>query len=87
MTKNIKKVIKFYGAMWCGDCIRAKSFLNKNGIKYEFHNTDEDKKAIEFVKIINKGNKSIPTIVFPNNSILVEPTDQELARKLGINTN
>lgn len=79
-----KKKIQFFGAMWCGDCHRSKNFLDDNKIKYDFHNTDEDEKAADFVRKTNKGMSSIPTIVFPDGDILVEPTNQELGQKLGL---
>lgn len=80
----IKKKIQFYGAMWCGDCRRAKYFLDEKNIKYDFHNTDESKKAIDFVEKKNNGMRSIPVITFPDGSFLVEPTNNQLAKKLGL---
>lgn len=80
----MKKKIQFYGAMWCGDCRRSKYFLDENKIKYDFHNTDENQKAAEFVEKKNNGMRSIPTIILPDGSILVEPTNSQLAEKLGL---
>ncbi|HCE76863.1 MAG TPA: NrdH-redoxin, partial [Dehalococcoidia bacterium] len=34
--------IKMYGTTWCGDCIRAKKFLDRNKIKYEYTDVDEE---------------------------------------------
>jgi glutaredoxin len=78
------KNIQFYGALWCGDCIRSKIFLDKNQIAYDFHNTDEEAGAIELVERYNRGMKSIPTIIFNDGSFLTEPTDEQLAKKIGI---
>lgn len=74
--------IKFYGADWCGDCKRSKAFLDQEGVSYEYINIDKDSKAAEEVQRINNGNQSIPTIVFPNGKILVEPSDKELEKAL-----
>ncbi len=79
-----KQKIQFYEAMWCGDCHRSKNFLDDHKIEYEFYNTDEDEKAAAFVRKVNKGMSSIPTIVFPDEDILVEPTNEELGQKLGL---
>jgi mycoredoxin len=38
--------------------------------------------ACAFVESVNKGQRSIPTIVLPDGSILVEPTDAELEKKI-----
>ena len=76
--------IVVYGADWCGDCRRAKQFLNQLGISFEWIDIDCNRKAEEFVININRGMRSIPTIVFEDGSILVEPTNEELADKVGM---
>jgi hypothetical protein len=44
---------------------------------------DIDESGEEFVLSTNKGMRSVPTILFEDGSILVEPTDTELQYKLG----
>lgn len=39
-----------------------------------------------YVEKVNNGMRIIPTIVFPDGSILVEPSNAELAKKLGLQT-
>lgn len=73
-----------YGTNWCGDCYHAKKFLEKVGVEYEFINIDLDRKAERFVLDMNHGMRSVPTIVFEDGSIIVEPSDQALAEKLGL---
>ncbi|MDE2588541.1 MAG: glutathione S-transferase N-terminal domain-containing protein [Patescibacteria group bacterium] len=70
--------IKFYGATWCPDCRRSKAYLDDKKIPYDYINIDEVAGAAEEVEKINKGLQSIPTIVFPNGKILVEPSNQQL---------
>jgi glutaredoxin-like protein len=74
--------IKVYAANWCGDCRRSRRFLDKHKIPYEWINIDQDPQAEQFVLTTNKGMRSVPTIVFQDGSILVEPSDAELAAKL-----
>lgn len=74
--------IKFYGATWCPDCRRSKAFLDENKAQYEYINLDEDPGAAAEVERINNGYQSIPTIVFPNGKILVEPSNEELMKAL-----
>lgn len=76
--------ILFYGADWCGDCQRAKQFFGKHNIPYEFHDTDKEPGAKVKMMEINSGIPNIPTIVFPDGTCLIEPSDQELSQKLGI---
>lgn len=77
-------LITIYGVEWCGDCIRARRFLNQNKIQYYFINIDRDKDAEKYVIKINRGMRSVPTIIFHDGSILVEPSNARLAQKLGI---
>ena len=74
--------IKFYGATWCSDCRRSKTYLDEKNIPYEYINIDEVEGAAEEIEKINNSLKSIPTIVFPNGKILVEPSNQELQKAL-----
>ena len=78
--------IQMYGAPWCPDCKRAKQFLNEQRVPYQWHDIDQDPEARDYVRRVNDGKQIIPTIVFPDGSILVEPTNAELAEKLGLRT-
>lgn len=74
--------IKVYGTRWCGDTRRARRILDERHADYEWIDIDRDKQAEKFVKTSNHGSRSVPTIVFPDQSILVEPTNQTLTDKL-----
>jgi len=76
-----EQTIKMYVTTWCGDCRIAKRWFDAHDIPYEYINIEEDDKAAEFVVRVNSGMRSVPTIVFPDGSILVEPTTRELASK------
>ena len=75
-----------YGTNWCGDCRRTQRFLQDYQVEYQFINIDKDKKGEQFVLSVNRGMRSVPTIVFPDGSILVEPSNSQLADKLQIGT-
>ncbi len=80
----MNEMLKMYGAPWCPDCRRAKEFLGELRVKYDWINVDHDPEGLKYVEKINNGKQIIPTIQFPDGSILVEPTNAELAEKLGI---
>ena len=61
--------------------MRAKAFFEANDIPYDRVLIEGDEEATEFVLKINKGFRSVPTIVFPDGSVLVEPSWQELKAK------
>ena len=74
--------IKIYGTSWCPDCARAKQVFNKLKIPFDWIDIDKDKPAAAEVQKINGGFKSVPTIVFADGSVLVEPGNTELEQKL-----
>jgi mycoredoxin len=74
--------IRMYGTNWCPDCTRARQFLTQKGIHFEFIDIETDKKASDYVEEVNGGNRSVPTIIFPDGSKLVEPSNAELQKKL-----
>jgi mycoredoxin len=67
-----------YGTTWCPDCWRAKKFLESRGIPYRWVNVEEEAQAGAYVEQVNGGQRRVPTIVFPDGSILVEPSNAEL---------
>ncbi|MCL4153903.1 UNVERIFIED_CONTAM: hypothetical protein GTU68_054421 [Idotea baltica] len=79
MNKSI-----LYGADWCPDCRRAKSYLKENNVSYEFIDVDLDEAATQKVESINNGKRIIPTIII-NGKSLTNPSNGQLAAALGIN--
>ncbi len=80
------KEIVVYGATWCSDCRRAKIFLGEQRVHYKWIDIEEQPEHQAFVEKINDGKRIIPTIVFPDGGILIEPSNAELAAKLGLQT-
>ena len=77
--------ITVYGAPWCPDCRRSKQFLADQRVPYDWVDIDQDEAGRSYVQRVNNGKHVIPTIVFRDGSTLVEPSNAELAAKLGIN--
>lgn len=78
--------IRVYSTVWCPDCKRSKQFLNEHRIPYVNIDIEEDLEARTQVEEINGGKRIVPTIVFPDGSILTEPSNAQLAEKLDIPT-
>ena len=76
--------IVMYGTPWCGDCRRAQRFFDSNGVAYQYIDIVDRPEAVALVERINGGYQSVPTIVFPDGSVLVEPSNKVLASKLGL---
>lgn len=78
--------ITVMGSTWCSDCKRAKRFLGDQQVEYKWVDVERDADARRFVEDHNDGKTIIPTIVFEDGTILVEPTNAQLAQKLGLPT-
>jgi thioredoxin reductase (NADPH) len=78
--------ITLYGTNWCGDCKRAKQFFGEQRVHYDFVDVDTDAAGMAYVEKVNAGKQVIPVIVFEDGSTLVEPSNADLAKKLGLQT-
>ena len=74
--------ITMYGTPTCKDCVIAKRVFDELGTEYEFRNMVDDKEATEIAIKLNNGIRRIPVIQFPDGSILVEPSYDELKTKM-----
>lgn len=83
MNANPEKIM-FYGTTWCYTSRRARTVLDENGIPYTFIDIDADMDGRRYVEEVNHGYRSVPTILFPDGSLMVEPTVQEIKEKLGL---
>ncbi len=87
MSKNLsEKQIVVYSTVWCPDCKRAKKFFGEQRVPYVNIDIEQDPEAMAYVEKVNNGMRIIPTIVFPDGSTLAEPSNAELAKKLGLQT-
>jgi len=58
--------------------------LSQHRVPFEYVNLETTPEAVEEVERRNRGKKIIPTIIFPDDSFLTEPSNDELADKLGL---
>jgi glutaredoxin len=71
-----------FGADWCGDCRQAKAWLRDNGVPFTDVDVEHDHTARHRAIELAKGRRNIPVVVLPDGSVLVEPSDSELAGAL-----
>ncbi len=76
--------VQLFGADWCPDCRRAKSFLRDNGINFDFIDVDLHDWATAKVEEINNGKRIIPTILI-DNVPYTNPDNVKLTALLSIN--
>src|SRR5205807_8229061 len=68
------------------DCKRAKKFLGEHRVPYDFVDVEQDAGGLRIVEETNAGKRIVPTIFFPDGSVLVEPSNADLATRLGLQT-
>ena len=79
MTEN---GVVIYGTSWCGDCRRVKKVLERRGVDYAWVDVERKKGAREEMLRLNGGDRRVPTLLLPDGSVLVEPTNLELNARL-----
>ena len=70
-----------YGADWCGDCRRTKAQLDSLGVDYEYLDVEHDD-ALRDEAVAIAGRQSIPVVVLPDGSHMVEPSNPDLEARL-----
>ncbi|MDD2921297.1 MAG: glutaredoxin family protein [Anaerolineales bacterium] len=73
--------IVMYTTEYCSDCRRAKAYFDAKKIPYLKVGLEGNDEATEFIIKVNNGAQSVPTIIFPDGSVMVEPSLSELNQK------
>ncbi|WP_313675156.1 mycoredoxin [Mycolicibacterium sp.] len=73
-----------YSTVWCGYCKRLKTMLKSAGIAFTEVDIEHDPASAEFVMSVNGGNKTVPTLKFPDGTALTNPSLKEVKAKLGV---
>lgn len=74
--------VTVYGADWCSDCRRSTRLLDRLGVAYSYVDLESDPAQTAEVVRRNDGRRSIPVIVFADDTHLTEPSDPALTAKL-----
>jgi mycoredoxin len=81
-TWQTRAELTVYSTAWCVDCKIAKAVLDRHGVSYRWIDIDQEPDAVETVLRLNGGYRTVPTIVFPDGRVLVEPSRRELEQAL-----
>ncbi|MGH9008340.1 MAG: FAD-dependent oxidoreductase [Acidimicrobiia bacterium] len=81
---DIGRTLTVYGAPWCPHCKRVKRFLAAHRVPYENVDIDERPEAIDTLKDLQDGGQIIPTVVYADGTHEVNPSDEALARRIGL---
>jgi mycoredoxin len=71
-----------YTTTWCGYCRRLKSQLDRAGLSITEVDIEQHPTAAAVVERVNGGNRTVPTVVFPDGTALTNPSVRELSSRL-----
>jgi mycoredoxin len=74
--------ITMYSTTWCGYCSRLKTQLDSVGIGYTEINVEDHPEAATYVEQVNGGNRTVPTVVFPDGTAATNPSLNEVRTRL-----
>jgi mycoredoxin len=82
MSIQSPQQIVMYTTPWCSACWRAKQVMDALQVGFTEIDITENEEATALVMRLNRGFRSVPTILFPDGSILTEPNTVDLVTKL-----
>lgn len=76
--------ITMFSTTWCGYCKRLKKQLDAQGIAYTEVNIEEVDGTADLVEQLNDGNRTVPTVIFPDGTAATNPSAAQVKEKLGV---
>jgi mycoredoxin len=74
--------LTMYTTQWCGFCRNLKNQLARDGIEMAEVDIERDEAAAAFVMSVNGGNQTVPTVVFPDGTVLTNPSAAQVKAQL-----
>jgi mycoredoxin len=71
-----------YSTPWCGYCHRLKGQLRREGITFDEVDIEVDPSAASVVEQVNRGNQTVPTLVFADGTALTNPSVAQVKAQL-----
>jgi len=78
--------IRVAGTLWSASSHNVKDFLARSQIPYQWLDIERDEEAKTLVESSSEGRPQLPTLFFPDGSVLVAPDLSTLADKVGMTT-
>lgn len=71
-----------YSTPWCGYCHRLKGQLQREGIGFHEVDIEQDPDSARVVEEVNRGNQTVPTIVFADGTAMTNPSLAQVKAKI-----
>jgi thioredoxin reductase (NADPH) len=78
--------IRVAGTLWSASSHTVKDFLARNQIPYQWLDIELDTEARGLVESVSEGQHRLPAVFFPDGTTLLDPSIQDVAEKLGLQT-
>jgi thioredoxin reductase (NADPH) len=78
--------IRVAGTLWSANSHTVKDFLARNQIPYQWLDIELDTDARNLVETVNDGEHRLPVVFFPDGNTLIDPSIQDIAERIGLQT-
>ena len=78
--------IRVAGTLWSATSHTIKDFLARSQIPYQWLDIEQDAEARALVEAVNKEQRRLPVLFFPDGSTLIDPDITTVAEKVGLRT-
>jgi thioredoxin reductase (NADPH) len=76
--------IRLIGHRWSPEAHRARDFLARNQVPYQWYELDSDPEAEELLRAANATTASLPLLLLTDGSVLEAPSNETIAERLGM---
>lgn len=74
--------VTMFTTSWCGYCARLKGVLTRDGLSFIEVDIEANPGRAEFVEHVNGGNRTVPTVLFPDGTTATNPSLTEVRERL-----
>jgi len=78
--------IRVAGTLWSSNSHTVKDFLARNQIPYQWLDIELDTDAKNLVESVTAGKHKLPVVFFPDGNTLIDPSIQDIAERIGLQT-
>lgn len=78
--------LRVIGPRWSAQDHAVRDFLSRNQVPYLWLDPERESQAFELLEKYHLDDRTLPAVLFPDGSSLVQPTQTALAEKIGFRT-
>jgi len=78
--------LRVIGPRWSFNDYQVRDFLSRNQIPYVWLDPEKSDEAIQLLERYKVDDRKLPAVLFPDGTSLMQPTQTELAQRIGLRT-